>query len=523
MRNLVVRGLCGVLGLFFGASILAQNEGAKSEKLIEWHYIGKQGLNKLDDLKGVQEILKLPETTALWNTAVQRWAKQSAERYANGGNADPATTRAIAELIEDVGMYESRFELSGGENSDWILAVRIPRERHDLWSTNLWQMATRSKLGTPTASAQGWAVQGKEQRYNLSVSREKNWTVLTGGSASAEAQKTLVSSLKDTDAKDFVLKAKADLPRLTQIWKHAALQHAPKISVTVTPRDQTLRTETQLIYPQELGIKAEKWNVPVSTIRDPLIGFTAIQGLQKHLEKSPILKDLKAQKIPNQLFIWSQAVSPFSIYMAADVGDPKAFIHSVKSSLSNPALTNKLASSQFILNPTNSYLAWKGLPIVVPHLRPGTGQESGFVVGGMFPVENPSTNPPPAELLEQLNQKDVVFYEWEITQERLPQWRIFSQLTRIAQNKPILPQHAPSEQWIAAIAPHLGNTITSITLEKPNELKMVRRSHSGLNALELVALAHSLDNPAPDQANPPAQTPPPLNNQATPQKPSSPR
>jgi hypothetical protein len=48
---------------------------------------------------------------------------------------------------------------------------------------------------------------------------------------------------------------------------------------------------------------------------------------------------------------------------------------------------------------------------------------------------------------------------------------------------------------VDAAAPKLGNTITEISLVSPQELALVRSSHIGFNALELVTLANWIESP----------------------------
>jgi len=99
--------------------------------------------------------------------------------------------------------------------------------------------------------------------------------------------------------------------------------------------------------------------------------------------------------------------------------------------------------------------------------------------------------PAPPELFSQLKKKNLVYYDWEITQERLKQWRPIWQFAQIIQGK-FFPASA-SDRWIEAITPKLENSVTEATLEKPNRLKLVRQSQSGFTALELVLLAHAID------------------------------
>jgi hypothetical protein len=236
---------------------------------------------------------------------------------------------------------------------------------------------------------------------------------------------------------------------------------------------------------------------------DPLVGFTAIQGIGKELQRSKILQGVSPQRTPNQLFIWNRGSSPFAIWAAGDVGNPEAVITNIYSRIV-PALNEqfqKRALGQVLLSTNRSFLHWMGLPIVVPFLEPGTGKNSSFLVGGLFPMNESNPQPAPKELLDQLNQKSLVYYDWEITQARMSQYRPLWQLNYMLRNM-VPVSTSPSETWIGAVGPKLQNTVTQATLENPHRLKLVRQSQTGFNALELILLAHLLD--PNDIAIPPA-------------------
>jgi hypothetical protein len=143
---------------------------------------------------------------------------------------------------------------------------------------------------------------------------------------------------------------------------------------------------------------------------------------------------------------------------------------------------------------TNSQASWRGLPLALPYLYPDRDAETGFVVGGLFPAIR-TTNPPPAELLAQLSgRRDLVGYDWEITAARLEHWRLLEQLYSMTALIPPLTTNLPAAVWLAGIESHLGNTITEITAVSPREWHVVRKSHVGLTALELLALARWLES-----------------------------
>src|SRR6185436_3111402 len=104
-------------------------------------------------------------------------------------------------------------------------------------------------------------------------------------------------------------------------------------------------------------------------------------------------------------------------------------------------------------------------------------------------------------------RSDLLYYDWEITQNRLLQWKYVFQANSMAHIENGLSEL--SIKWIDEISRHLGNTATELTMISPNELKLVRKSHIGLAGLELVALARWIDSPAfpLDYKRPPSMRP----------------
>jgi hypothetical protein len=154
-------------------------------------------------------------------------------------------------------------------------------------------------------------------------------------------------------------------------------------------------------------------------------------------------------------------------------------------------------------------VSWQGLlPVVVPFLQPAKEtNDAEFLAGGLFPF-TPNAKPPPVELVQRVSGRtDLVYYDWEITQYRLLQWRSISQVLPIFAKQPVVytnelgrqtrfvPARVPEQKWLTAIEPMLGNTITEVTYKSPNELHLVRKSHLGLTSVELVLLSHWLASP----------------------------
>jgi hypothetical protein len=160
-----------------------------------------------------------------------------------------------------------------------------------------------------------------------------------------------------------------------------------------------------------------------------------------------------------------------------------------------------LVAQGFNWLPSQSRILLTSLPLMYPNIALITNAGVGYLVGGLLPLA-PETNPPPKELLSQIAGKDsLLYYHWEITEERLNQARHLHQLLQIikhpeepsAADKP--PKPIRGRKWLEAVASRLGNTVTEITVHSPRELRLQRTSHIGLTGLELLLLTEWLDSP----------------------------
>jgi hypothetical protein len=151
--------------------------------------------------------------------------------------------------------------------------------------------------------------------------------------------------------------------------------------------------------------------------------------------------------------------------------------------------TNLLGRVAETTNQTDVY--WMGLPLAVPRLHPLQG-DSSFLLFEIFPSMTTKAKAPP-ELFQQLSRDNLVFYDWEITEDRIPSWRQLYQLAEIATRRQITPTNAPSWRWITDISSKLGECVTEITAGAPTQMTIVRKSHMGLTSFELVTLGRWLE------------------------------
>lgn len=130
-----------------------------------------------------------------------------------------------------------------------------------------------------------------------------------------------------------------------------------------------------------------------------------------------------------------------------------------------------------------------------PYIRPIRTSEGDYLLAGVMP-QAPGKEPiPPALVHEVMSRSNLVCYDWEITAQRLAEWRPLSQLYLIASRSPFPSTNSPAQKWLLTTEPKLGNCGTVITAIAPNELTLVRNSTIGLSSVELTWLTLWLESP----------------------------
>jgi hypothetical protein len=99
--------------------------------------------------------------------------------------------------------------------------------------------------------------------------------------------------------------------------------------------------------------------------------------------------------------------------------------------------------------------------------------------------------------LTQLNSTNLVYYDWEITEDRLPQVRSLTDFLFVlsGSGQQFIAADAPAQKWLDAVAPKLGNCGTVGTIVSSNEVALVRNGSIGLTAFELTMLKGWIASP----------------------------
>jgi hypothetical protein len=429
-----------------------------------WRFAGLNAVRENKDLVTWREVTGLPEFAGFNSNLVQRVATSLAKPLAQGAGHEADITKALTPIAEDLIAYPTIYELNeqGGSNT-WALAIQIPANRHELWKSS-WASASKNPKAAGTK-----------------LNREGNWTTLANTST-----KAVLDKAKQTTAD--VLQISGDALLLKKIVPNLK---PTKTELKVTTRGKGLRSEGKAQFAEDLPITLSPWQIPTNTIREPLIGFTAIQGVSNRLAK---LDAFKKHPAPNQLFIWNERVSLFSMFAAAKVDNAKTFVQDLALGLNPDLVKNVPGKFEFDTNQFGLYLT--GLPIAVPFVRPAHSNDVNFVFAGTMPMSQWSSNTIPAELTrEVITRTNLVYYDWELGFARMQQIRPLSQIAGMATRKPVSSLSDPANKWLVAAESKLGNTITEISKTGPRELSLVRSSDSGLSALELFAFVQWVAGP----------------------------
>ena len=469
--------------------------GPKTELLLRLHFAGSAQLVANTNTAKLGQIAALPASAKLREQVLQKLARELPARLLLGTNAASSEESALLRpLLEDLRQAESLFTLfdTAGRAPAWALMVRLDEARARAWQTN--SVLSQTKLA---------------------VSRNAPWVFLAseGQPVRWAANQSETSTPPFGIGTNVWLEGEANLAKLAPLLDLPTNVPWPHVQFSLSSKGDTVRTEAHLRFAQSPRLALDAWRVPTNSLRDPLVSFTAARGGADWLGQQPLLKQLDLKPLPNQFFAWSRTDIPYQTLAALPAPGAAKQVEQLGArapAVLNSNLQQRTLGKLFLVTNRNE-LIWQGLPLLLPFVRSAPEPGGDFLLAGLMAgliPQGANTNPPPRELFAQLERTNLVYYDWEITETRLQQWRQISQLlTMLTMSMPGATAPAGGA-WLDAVTPKLGNTITEVTAVSPTELRLVRSSHLGLTGVELVLLAHWLDNPAFPSLHSPA--PPPM-------------
>jgi hypothetical protein len=401
-------------------------------------------------------------------------------------------------LLDDLLSAEWFLQIRDATNGspEYVLAIRLNAARAQLWSTNLatvFQMWT----GIPVAqdNSGNWELKKHQPPNLIRFARAGDWVVIDCGQDELLlGNKVREQFLKTRPAvaETNWLTADLDWPRLARWFPSLKAVDLPETRWQAVGRNGNLRLDGNLIFPQPLALSLEKWRVPVDAIHQPIVSFTAARGIAPWLEKQNWAQPYEISPAPNQVFVWAMAGYPLQTFAAVPVPDGKKALAQFDQKLSANTGWQSHLMMTVTMGMTNDQISWRGMPFIAPNLRVLHEPAGDFLFAEGFP-NGPMSKPLPPELFAQLDRTNLVYYDWEITAERLKLLPQLTQLALMITRHQQLDAQSAAGKWLTRVGPKLGNTVTEVTQTAPNELSFMRKASSGLTAIELTALANWLE------------------------------
>lgn len=508
-RNLIVAALAGfgmLLGCGKNPTTAPGTKTPGGDLLLRSHFIGTTGLFTDTNAAKLKEIWALPSSSAFRDQTLTKLARAPFLTVSNQLPKAAADQAALFRpLLDDLLVAESFTEWRGpaGGPTEFALAIRLGDERAQGWQTNLWQVMQGWNPAPPVSAKieklDGWEAKIAAGPNLFSFVRAGQWVVVGLGQGPLTLRSNLLQKIQSGGrpvavAQNYWLDAEGDLERWKPWLPALAAYQLPAAHLTLSNKADYVRTTLKLATKTPHGWKYEPWLMPTNLIRDPLVGFTAAQGIAPLLKPLSSFQKLEMNPVPNQFTVWSQSGLPFLQYASVPSQKvPEQLKRLVKPLSAELFATNGASTSRPLgsidFEPSRSRVVWKGLPYIVPALQPLKIGSQEFIVGELFPATFRSNSAPPELFGQVVGRTNLAYYDWEITQEQITRWRALHQLGEIISGRHISSTNLASQKWVRAVAPFLGNAATEVTVTSPSEFTLVRKSHLGLTGFELIALS----------------------------------
>lgn len=485
-----------------------ERKAAGGGPLYRHHFVGSQSALAGTNGTIFKEIWGLPTSDRLRQLVLDKIAKAPREYWKSQLPKDaPDHVELIRPLLDDLVRAESFLEVRGStKRPEVVLAIELSDERAKLWQNNLSKVLSGWKQGNQSdltlGGAKGWQIKRAQAPNLVQFVRAGKWVIVGLG----QDQIPLMQSLAEQSSKTG-----RPMGALTNTWLELAADSAllegrvpeygdagvPGVKLSIGAKGENVITEGKLTYAKPLEWRSEPWKIPTNTVTEPLVSFTVARGIAPLLKKSSAFRELGLKETPNQFCLWGQANQLCLTFLSVPVSDATNVITQLAGTL--PKLAQDYMPDhmgQFLWISNRAQIGWEGTPFMVPRLQPVVEGGTNYVLASIFP-KTPGTNaPPPAELMAQfVKETNVVYYDWEITPDRIKHDNQFLQLYNMVNKLKISAAELPTQAWLLSLVPHLRNTITEITATSPRELSLMRKSQVGLTGFEIALLMRWIESP----------------------------
>jgi hypothetical protein len=409
--------------------------------------------------------------------------------------------RQFRPLLDDLLQSEWFLDVRDATNGppEPVLAIHLNTARAQFWQTNLADILETWTALPVKQIPDGWELKKHLPPNRIRFVRAGDWVVLGCGQDELPLNDEIVRRVLAEKRPGPVetnswLSADADWPRLARWFSWTNAVDWPTTRLQISARDGNLRWDGKFIYPQPLKWQLEPWQFPTNLIHQPMVSFTAMRGVRSWLAEQSRLTNF-SKWLPDQIFVWALAGVPLQTFAAAPVTNATNALQELDEKLLAPFNTNLQSRmlGSFLLATNGAEINWRGLPFITPFVQADREPAGEFLFAGLFP-DTPDAQPLPPALFTELSRTNLVYYDWEVTAERLSGVLNVSQLALMLAQRQQLDAQSAADKWLLhRVGTTPNSTVTEITQTAPDELTFKRSAPAGFTAAELIVLAHWLE------------------------------
>ena len=496
--------LCGVL--------LVRSE---SQTLLgSWHFRGSQQVHRTEGGKVLKSVLQEDASQEVIERLIHKLASAPDKLfYGLDSSAHPERVKILQPLVEDLLAHESYGEVHGVSPSilNLNIAIRVGADRQIEWNKQLRKHAAQLGWEVNPSLKEGftanWEAASQLPGFLMRYGQSGEWVVISVGSDVFNQWVAWRASMeKDAFPPQPLatqwLKLELQVSRLMAWLKPDTMQAIESVKLAWHGEGDHLRTSGALSLSSAMDESTEPWSIPLNRIVDPIISFTTQRNIAPLIGSLPGVSALFGGDIPSQSVAWAKpsrtqnrvvernATPLYRNYITWPVekGSESVQPHMERAS---QLMADSLLSSPSVRLVGNETLVTMQMtpPYIQPFLMGFEYGESSYQMAGLSKLLSNRTNPPPAALLGQIeNHPRLRFYQWELTGEKIFEYRSLLNLLGALFQKGQM-QQGPFFDWTEMLQNRLGNSVTQLLRKDAHTLEIQRKSHLGLTGLELALLA----------------------------------
>ncbi len=476
-----------------------------SDTVASVHWVGKRRLDLAADAYFFSRVWSLPETERLQSQAFDRLSTSLWRQFFGNVEAVRIPTGVLHPLFDELAQQESYLEIRAatGVLPSFVLATRVSERYAGIWETNT-AIAAQLITGRPAIAdpaIHGWRLRLTNAPVLIVLNHVGDWTLISAGPEQNSLFSDIAARIRH-DGVPFVssgtnlwLEGNVEVPRVAAMFPLSPsvsndLEH---LTFSLSGDGGNVITRAKAIFAQPFAAALPDWQIPLELIHEPLGSFTAVRGFQSWLAGWNVWP-----AVPDELFLWSLAGSPYQVYLAAPLPEARQQVAALTDHLlqsGNPWLAARGYIS-FDRAPDGNGVTWGNLSDIKPFIKSAGPESAGWLFAGLLTDTNSAASPPPAGMIQDiLRRTNLVYYDWEVTGPRLPPSLELAQSARLITRQPQLPMGGAGVHWLAALGPRLGTAATIVNRTGSVELTLYRRSTLGLTAAELQLLTGWIESP----------------------------